>query len=359
MLRTLTALAALLLGAAGCARTAGPEAPTPPPQAPRWAAIVDADAHGAIVLQDNAYLGVRRDGTTAWRRPAGERDLMAVACAARCPAAVLSGSVRSFTDPAVPDPRPGLLLDGRTHPLAGVGGHHRRVLTAAGPRDFVAAVGDGDRWRLELHHGDRPPTRVPLRGSLPTWQESPDGRLALLTVTGNGTGAPAARARWFTRQPGGWRPAGAAIADAGVDACVADDGRALLLGRSPAILHRDGRLAPVTDLRHAGTCALAAAGGVVAELAQRQDGRPQARLRAFDARGAVVWRRDVPAEVAVTADPTAARAAYLAGGALQELDLRGGRAAPPLPGVLAARYDGAGGLVTVGLDHTLTWRPAG
>jgi hypothetical protein len=358
MLRTLTALAALLLAAAGCARTAGPEAPAPPPQTTRWAAIVDADAHGAIVLDGQAYRGVRRDGTTAWRRPAGERDLMAVACAARCPDAVLSGSLRSFTDPEVPDPRPELLLDGRARSLDGVGGHHRRVLTAAGPRDFVAAVGDGDRWRLELHHGGRPPTRVALRGSQPTWQESPDGRLALLTVTGKGAGAPGGKARWFTRGPGGWRPAGAPVADAGVDACVADDGRALLLGRSPVILHRDGRLAPVTDLRHAGTCALAAAGGVVAELAQR-DGRPQARVRAFDARGTVVWRRDVPAEVAVTADPTASRAAYLADGALQQLDLRGGQPPAPLPAVLAARYDAAGGLVTVGTDGALTWRPAG
>jgi len=74
----------------------------------------------------------------------------------------------------------------------------------------------------------------------------------------------------------------------------------------------------------------------------------------------VVWRRDLPAEVAVTADPTASRAAFLADGALQEIDLRTGQATPPLPGVLAARYDGAGGLVTVGLDHSLTWRsPAG
>jgi len=362
MLRMLTALAALLLlGAAGCARTADPDAPAPPSQTTSWAVIVDADAHGAIVLDgDQAYRGVRRDGTTAWRRPAGEQAPMAVACAARCPDAVLSGSVRSFTKADVADPRPRLLLDGRAHPLAGVTGHHRRILTAAGLRDFVAAVGDGDRWRLELHRGDRPPTRLPVDGSLPTWQESPDGRLALLTVTGQGTGAPGGRARWFTHQPGGWRPAGTTVPVAGVDACVADDGRALLLGQSPAILHRDGRLEPVTGLEHAGACALAASGGIVAELAQLQDGRARARLRAFDAGGSVVWRRDLPAEVAVTADPTASRAAYLAEGALQELDLRTGQAPPPLAGVLAARYDGAGGLVTVGLDHTLTWRsPAG
>jgi len=286
---------------------------------------------------------------------------MAVACAARCPDAVLSGSVQSFTNPGVPDPRPELIIGGRAHPLAGVGGHHRRVFTAAGLRDFVAAIGDGgDRWRLELHRGDRSPTRLPIDGSLPTWQESPDGRLALLTVAGKGAGAPGGRARWFTRGPGGWRPAATTIPGAGVDACVADDGRALLLGQSPAILHRDGRLEPVTDLEHAGACALAASGGIVAELAQLQDGRARARLRAFDAGGSVVWRRDLPAEVAVTADPTASRAAYLAEGTLQELDLRTGQASPPLPGVLAARYDGAGGLVTVGADRALTWRgPAG
>ena len=219
MLRMLTALAALLLlGAAGCARTADPDAPAPPSQTTSWTVIVDADAHGAIVLDgDQAYRGVRRDGTTAWRRPAGEQAPMAVACAARCPDAVLSGSVQSFTNPGVPDPRPELIIGGRAHPLA----------------------------------------------------------------------------------------------------------------------------------------------GVVAELAQ-QDGRPRARVRAFDARGAVVWRRDLPAEVAVTADRTASRAAYLAEGTLQELDLRTGQASPPLPGVLAARYDGAGGLVTVGADRALTWRgPAG
>jgi hypothetical protein len=66
--------------------------------------------------------------------------------------------------------------------LAGVGGHHRRVLTAAGPQEFVAATGDRrGRWRVELHRGGRQPTLLPVDGP-PTWQESPDGRVALLTV---------------------------------------------------------------------------------------------------------------------------------------------------------------------------------
>jgi hypothetical protein len=161
MVRMLTVLAALLLGAVGCAKSADPEAPSPPPRTSAWAAIVDADAHGAIVLDgaDQTYRGIRRDGSTAWRRPAGERDPMAVAYAARCPDAVLSGSILAMTQPGVPDPQPRLLLGGQAHPLAGVGGHHRRVLTAAGPQDFVAATGDRrGRWRVELYRGRRQPT---------------------------------------------------------------------------------------------------------------------------------------------------------------------------------------------------------
>jgi hypothetical protein len=144
----------------------------------------------------------------------------------------------------------------------------------------------------------------------------------------------------------------------GDGACVAGDGNALLLGQPPAILHRDGRQEPITDLQDAGTCDLAASGGIVAELAQHQDGL-RARVRAVDARGSVLWRRDLPGEVAVTADPTTPLAAYLADATLQEVDLRSGRALPTVPGVLAVRYDGAGGLVTVGLDGALTWRPPG
>jgi hypothetical protein len=151
MVRMPTVLAALLLGAVGCARSADPEAPSPPPRTSAWAAIVDADARGAIVLDDDqGYRGIRRDGSTAWRRPAG--------------------------------------------------------------------------------------APVPVRG-------------------------------------GG--------------ACVAGDDRALLLGQPPAILHRDGRQEPITDLEDAGTCDLAASGGIVAELAQHRDGL-RARVRAVDARGSVL-----------------------------------------------------------------------
>jgi hypothetical protein len=62
MVRMLTVLAALLLGAVGCARPADPEAASPPPQTTAWAAI---DGAGGLVT-------VGLDGALAWR-PAGSR----------------------------------------------------------------------------------------------------------------------------------------------------------------------------------------------------------------------------------------------------------------------------------------------
>jgi hypothetical protein len=363
--------AALLLaaGAAGCALGAGPpqvrpEPPPPPETGAAAVVIVDADAHGAILFDPagQAYRGIRRDGTRAWRAPADPAAPIAVACAARCPDAVLSGSVQALVDPDVPDPEPGLLHDGRRRSLlAGASARHRRLLTAATERDYVAATSDdARRWRVEIHRPGRPAGSTRVDGALPTWQQSPDGRIGLLTTTGvgdTGDGPPlGARARWFVRRDGGWEPAAPTVDVAGNSACVADDGRALLLGQAPAILRVDGRQEPVTDLDHASDCALTRFGAVVAELTQRAGAGPQARVRAVDARGVVVWRRDLPGEVAVAADPTAPRAAWLYRGTLAELDLRTGRELRTLAGVAAARYDGSGGLVTAGPDGAPTWR---
>lgn len=142
------------------------------------------------------------------------------------------------------------------------------------------------------------------------------------------------------------------------NACVAGDGRALLLGPDPALLHRDGRQESVTDLRHGGTCALASGGGIVAELAQTLGGGHRARVRAFDGNRKVVWTADETGAVAVTADPTTPRAAVVANGTLREVDLRSGRTARSLPGVLAARYDGSGSLVVVEAGGAPRWLPA-
>jgi hypothetical protein len=358
------ALVVLLLGTTGCGRQAPAGRPPDPAQRDQGAWLVDADAHGAIVLdgRDRTYRGVRRDGTVAWREPADPRAPMAAACAARCPDAVLAGSIASLTEAGTADPQPRLVLDGRSRPVAGITGHKRRVLTALGPHDLVAAVGDrGGRWRLEIR-GAGPPTRLAVgSGLLPVWQESHDARVAFLVVVADDPGGgdsgrtgPRNQARWFTRLPGGWRPDGAAIRVTASSACVAGDGRALLLGPAPVLLRRDGRRAPVTDLRHAGTCALAESGGIVAELAQSLGG-PHGRVRAFDGQGRVVWTSDLDGEIAVTADPAAPRVAAVAQGTLHEVDLLTPGAVRSRPGVLAARYDGAGSLVVLGPAGTPTW----
>jgi len=111
---------------------------------------------------------------------------------------------------------------------------------------------------------------------------------------------------------------------------------------------------PVTDLDHAGTCALTSTGGIVVDLG-RSPGGARSQVRAFDASGKLTWRAEVPAEVSVTADPAGARVAFIGGGRLQELDPRTGTPLRTLAGVRAARYDGAGALVV--LDGvSASWR---
>src|SRR5688572_30549295 len=75
---------ASVLLAVGCS------APVPQPRAPGWA-IVDADAHGAIIFggRDNEYRGVGRDGTTVWSTKTG---LPVVGCMRVCPDAIPSTS---------------------------------------------------------------------------------------------------------------------------------------------------------------------------------------------------------------------------------------------------------------------------
>jgi hypothetical protein len=380
IVRTSTVLPALLLVAVGVAACAHPDDPPPVPPSPRVPAafIIDADAHGAIVFDtsEETYLGVLRDGTRAWEAPGDQAAPLVVGCAARCPDAALSGSVRSLTETGEPDPEPRLILDGEPQPAPGeVAGHHRRLLTVTTPEDYVAATGDGDgRWEVTVHRPSHAPTSMTVQGGPPTWQQSAGGQAALLTVTGSDAGTasealpatpgddtqpPAGQAHRFTRQAGGWVPAGEATPIAGSSACVADDGRGLLLGQTPAILHPDGRQEAVTDLEHASACALTRFGGIVAELAQSLGGGPQARIRALGADGQDVWGRDIAGEAAVAADPTGPRAAWTAEGVLQEIDLRTGEELQVLSVVEDARYDGAGALVTVGPGNTVTWHPAG
>jgi hypothetical protein len=146
---------------------------------------------------------------------------------------------------------------------------------------------------------------------------------------------------------------------AAVAACVDPDGRyALLLGQRPALLDHDGRQYPVTDLDRAGTCARAASGGILAQLSSHTDG-VRSQLRVLRADGTTTAHRELSGLVSVTAEPTSARVAYTGLGELREVDAATGAELRAVTGVAAARYDGAGGLVIVRSDRSLTWLDTG
>lgn len=360
---------ALAAAAAGCTAPARTTAP-PEDRAP---VIIDADRYGVVFLDVAAvrYVGVRRDGTVAWRVPAGDHDPAPVMCLDRCPDAVLSGSAASLISPAIPDPEPVLMMDGRAHPIAALTAPKRWVLTARSADDLVVHTGNGKgQWWLEIRHGTGT-ERVPVGGSRTSWREDTDGRYGLAVsaadrgsaVAGaaapSPTGAgPAYEVRWFERDDAGWRVTGSPAKVAGAAACLHPDGsRALLIGQRPALLDRTGTRAPVTDLERAGTCALTRAGGIVADLT-RGVGGSRSALRVFDDAGTVTWRAETAEPVAVAADPTGARVGYVAGDILVEIDPRTGAVLRTTGQTRAARYDGSGGIVLVHPDLSVAWLDA-
>ncbi|GIH08300.1 hypothetical protein Rhe02_63670 [Rhizocola hellebori] len=362
-MRTIGRIAvALAVAAAGCTTPARPAAP-PADRAP---VIIDADQYGVIFLDVAAvrYVGVRRDGTVAWRVPAGDRDPAPVMCLDRCPDAVLSGSAASLISPAMPDPEPVLMVDGRAHPIATLTAPKRWVLTARSADDLVVHTGDRNgQWWLEIRHGANT-ERVSVGGPRTSWREDADGRYGLAVsaagaVTPGPTGAgPAYEARWFERDDAGWRVTGSPVQVAGGTACLHPDGsQALLIGQRPVLLDRTGAQTPVTDLERAGTCALTRAGGIVADLTRAVSGSRSA-LRVFDAAGKVTWSAETAQPVAVVADPAGARVGYVAGDSLIEIDPLTGAVLRTTGQTRAARYDGSGGVVVVHTDLSVAWLDA-
>jgi hypothetical protein len=356
----------------GCAVPAGPRR-IPVPEADRAPVIIDADPHGVVFLDTAArrFVGARRDGTIAWRAPAGDHDPTAVMCLARCPDAVLSGSTASLISTDVADPEPVLMIDGRPQPLASLPGPRRWVLTARGVDDLVLHTGDGNgQWWLEVRHATRV-ERIPVSGPRTSWREDPTGQHGLAVSSASpkpfnpDTAGPASTAsgpahevRWFDRDGEGWRPAGTAERVVGAVACLDPDGsRALIVGQRPILLDRTGSRAPVTDLERAGTCALTRAGGIVADLTRGTAGS-RSLLRVFDASGTVSWRAETPHAVALAADPTGARVGYVAADSFVEIDPRSGAVLRTTGGVRAAGYDGAGRAVVIQTNLSVTWLDA-
>jgi hypothetical protein len=308
-LRCVAVIAAVLL-------TAGCTAQDPQPRAPGWA-IVDADAHGAIIFggRDNEYRGVARDGTTVWSTKTG---LPVVGCMRVCPAAIPSTS--DFA---------------------------RSVLWADSPQNMVSVKG------TELDLGGHV---IRVGGQYTSWQTSADGQHALALTT-----LPALltnEARWFDLTPGGWRLATpvATVPGPRDRACVSPDGRsAVLLGEAPSLLDRTGYRVKIPEVETASGCAFTRRHAIVVELSTGAGGLTRSRLRALSQAGEVVWRLDFVGKVAVCGDVTSGRVVLLLGGVVYEADVGHDVAQRSVPGVSAACFDGGGGVVVVDPAGGVRW----
>jgi hypothetical protein len=368
--------AALALVVTGCAGGPANGGAGPSGAGPTGAVLIDADRFGAIVLDVSSgeYRGVSRAGTVVWRLAAAAGPALVI-CLARCPDAALSGSAAAMGEPDAPDPQPRVVVGGAMRPVTTALGVKRSLVAAANQADYVLAGGDrADGWWLEFRHGTGLPPRVTVAGYATSWQASADGRWALAVTTVAGDSAPRrAQAQWFSQGPNGWRPSGAAKPVSGASSCVSPAGDwAVLVGASPAVLARRGgawpvvtsaakppqtaaATRPVTDLAYISACGLAATGGILAEYAQHAGTGLRSRLRVIDETAATVWRGEELGEAGVTADPTSARVAFVAGGMLHEIDARTGRVLRVIAGVAAGRYDEAGSIVLVRASGEVEW----
>ena len=307
------AVAVAVLLAAGYASCSVSE---PQPRVPGWA-IVDADAHGAIIFggRDNEYRGVDRDGTTVWSTKTG---LPVVGCMRTCPAAIPSTS------------------------------DFARSMLWADSTDNTVSV-KGTELDLAGH-------RMRLGGQYTTWQTSANGQHALALTT-----LPVRlnnEVRWFDLTPGGWRLAGPAVTVPGPRdrACVSPDGRkALLLGDPPSLLDRDGYQVKIPEIASAAGCAFTRFHAIVVELSTGAGGLNRSRLRALSPAGAVIWRLDFVGRAAICGDVTSGRVLWVLAGVLYEMDVRHGVTHRSMPGVSAACFDGEGGLVVVDPAGTARW----
>jgi hypothetical protein len=283
-----------------------------------------------------------------------------LACAGRCPDALLSGNSASHNDENVPDPPPVLMVGGRREAIGAealAGRVKRNVLTATDAGDYVVTAGIPGQWTLDAVRPGTAAVRTPVPGARATWAQTADRRHGLAVVSGADPTRSAAV--WFTYTADGWRPdPGAVVPVVGSSACLAPDGnRAMLLGDRPAVRFRDGHTEPISELEFVSDCAFASTGGILGTYGQDGAGLA-ARIRVFGPDGAVTLRMDERATARVTADPVSARVAYAIDGTTTEIDPITGDVLRTIDDAFGARYDGANNLVVVDGNGTPRWLPA-
>jgi len=173
-------------------------------------------------------VGVDARGRIVWRDRKAARTKDRGVCLARCPDAILSGSLKSLIDPNVADPALRIHV---AHRLTLVGHPElkRRVIWARSPGDTVSV--DAEQVRLEFASPTETTLSRPIGDVGTVMLTDPSQRRGwTYSLTG-----PAVTLRWLKRGRGRWHIRGKPLT--GADACASFDvRRALILRRRPLLV---------------------------------------------------------------------------------------------------------------------------
>lgn len=316
------------------------------------AVLLDADSSGAVVwIPDGPVFGVSRDGRRAWTRSGAAWQPIFGTCAPRCPAAVLSQDDRNVDAPLAPDPAPDV-EGGAKLPAAmraATGGKAAIVAVSASSILRVGSAPDGQP-RIWVSRGDRM-RAVDAQSRTPIWLPTNDrtaGVLAFLDKRGT--------QQLWVLSSGSWRAlAGGSTGGPGKGlGCVAAGGERWVIDGNH-IVAIDGSRVPLPPRVAGGECGFSRNRLVMVSHAAAGDGALSTRVEVLDLRARSVSTNEFNAEMWLTTDVTGDHFALVGNDKVVVFDADGRRIAV-IDGVVGARFDEKGNLVTVTRGGDVAWK---
>lgn len=195
----------------------------------RGGSLLDADHHGAVIGLRRSIVGVDASGRVVWRDREAARAGSRAVCVARCPDAILSGSLESLNDPTVADPPLRIHLGGELRVVEHSELKHR-VIWARSLSDTVAVTGDAERVRFEFASPAATTRSGPIEDVGTSMFTNPrQTRGWTYSLTGD-----SATLRWLERRQGSWRLRGKPLE--GADVCASFNLKRALILRRQALL---------------------------------------------------------------------------------------------------------------------------
>ncbi|MFN8096920.1 MAG: hypothetical protein U0Q21_01315 [Dermatophilaceae bacterium] len=310
-------------------------------QDPALAILALADESGAVVVTAQHYLGIRRDGSIAWRNPAASELGLGVACRTRCPDVILSGGMQATNDPSVGTPRPTAPM-GRAAPA--FSDFRVAVLDATPGQELIFRQGRSGLASVDLGGGHT----LSVDGWIPQWSRSSDGSAGLLLARN----PQRQRIGYFlTKTSSGWSRSGERNLSS-MSGCAGPGGRWLVADPVPTI--RTATSAhPVTGVADLGNCAFASEGAIVATYTMTSQGSGSAVAIVSDS-GETRWSETVGYEARLAANPR--RPQFVAVGQGKAV-VRGpdGRILDTVENVIDATFSRTGTLITLSAQGNVTW----